>query len=216
MLYPLGRLYVKPIYSIWLRKVTGKENFPRNEPFIIALNHSSYYDTLLPYTIIIPLLNKQIHPLVNSLYWDNAIFKVIMNWGKCIPVYVENENNAEKKNKESFEKALNYLKKGHIIQIFPEGRRSYDGKLNKAYSGVAKLALKAKVPVVPIGIIGSNKVMPKGKVFPTFNRCEVKIGKPITFNEYYGKGNNIQALKKITTKIMKNIASLIGQEYNYD
>lgn len=215
MVYPIIMAVLPPVYNLWIRKISGLEHIPRNESFIIAANHSSYYDTLLPYTILIPFLNKQIHALVNSIYWDNLFFRIIIEHGKCIPVYVEKNMKSKKSNEISLKKAANYLKQGDIIQMFPEGKRSYDGSLGKAYTGIAKLAIMTKSKVVPFGIIGSDKVFPKGNFFPRFKKCEIKIGKPLKFEDYYNKQVNKNTLEQITRKIMKEIAKLTGKKYNY-
>lgn len=215
MMYSFWQLIVFPIYRMWLRKVENIGKIPKNKPFIIAANHASYYDTLLVHSILIPKLNKKIHAFVNSSYWKYPIIKSILDKGESIPVFVKKEKDAEENNKIAFEKALRYLKKGEIIQIFPEGGRSYDGKLRKGYTGIAKLALKAKVPVVPIGIIGSDKILPKGKVLPRFARCDVRIGNKIEFSRYYNKKVNEKLLWDITRNIMSQIAKLTGLEYNY-
>ena len=212
MVYPIVRLIVIPIYKLWLRKFYGLGNVPKDKPFIIAANHSSYYDTVLPHVIIIPKINKKIHALVNSRYWSNPVTKMILDLGACVPVYVKNEKNSKKKNKEAFEKALGYLKKGDPVLVFPEGKRSPDGKLQKAYTGIAKICLESKLPVLPLGIIGASKVLPKGKIFLRFKRCEAKIGKLMYFDKYK---KNDKTLEEITRKIMKEIARLIGQEYKY-
>ena len=212
MVYPIGKILAPPIYNLWVSKISGLENLPREKSFIAALNHSSYYDALLSYTIIIPILNRQMHALVNSVYWNNPFFRMIVKWGKCIPVYVDKNIKSNKKNNESSNKAISFLKQGHIIVIFPEGTRSRDGKLKKAYTGVAKLALAAKVPIIPFGIISSHEVMPKGSALPKFKRCRVKIGKPIyTKNIKPTKAN----YEKITKIVMRQIAELIGQKYNF-
>ena len=215
MVYPIIKLIVMPVYKLWLRKVQGLENLPKNGPFIIVANHSSYYDALLLHSIIIPKINKKIHALVHYNYWHNPVTRVILDWGECIPVFVKNGSKAQKKNKKAIEKAVNYLKNKGIIQIFPEGTRSSDGKLKKAYTGIARLVLEAKVPVLPTGITDSHKVLPKGKIFPRFTRCEVKIGKLMYFKEYYEKKTNKKILENITRRIMKEIAKLIGQKYNF-
>ena len=212
MVYLIGKIVIPTIYKLWLRKVNGLENLPKQGAFIIAANHSSYYDALLLHCIVIPKIDKKIHALVNSSYWSNSISAWVLEWGECIPVYVKEEKNL-KKNKNSFQRAINYLKNREIVQIFPEGTRSPNGKLKKAYTGVAKLVIKAKVPVLPMGIIGSNKVLQRGKMLPRFKRCEVKIGKVMHFNKY--KKSNKKTLEEITRQIMKEIAGLIGQKYNY-
>lgn len=215
MVYSVVKRILPPIYKLWIRKVSGIENAPKEGSFILAANHASYYDALLLHTILIPKIDKKIHALVNSLYWRYFFTRAFVEHGECIPVYVERAKYSKQKNKQAFEKALNYLKNGDIVEIFPEGKRSLNGKLQKAYSGVAKLCLKAKVPVLPVGIIGSNKVLPIGKILPRFTKCEVKIGKLMHFTKYYNKKFDDKISEKITRKIMKQIAKLIGQKYNY-
>ena len=214
MPYTISKWIIPPIYKLWLRKVEGIENIPKDKPFIVAANHSSYYDALLLPLIIVSRLDKKIHALVNSYYWKIPITGFFLDLWESIPVSVEKDKNSKEKNKKAIEKALSYLKNNELIMLFPEGTRS-DGKLKKAYTGVAKLALKSKALVLPCGIIGSNKVLPKGKIFPRFARCEVKIGKPISFEKYYNKKISNRLLEEITRSIMKQIAKLTNQKYNY-
>lgn len=215
MVYPISKLIIPPIYKIWLRKVEGVENIPIDKACIIAINHSSYFDIFVIPSILFPKLKKRMHAFVNSLYWKNIITRFILNVWQCIPVYVKKEKNAKVKNKLAFERALKYIKKEETFIIFPEGTRSHDGNLKKAYTGIAKIALKSKVPVIPVGIIGANKILPVGKILPRFKRCEVKIGKPIFFQKYYNKKITHNLLEGVTRKIMNEIAKLINQKYNY-
>jgi len=100
--------------------------------------------------------------------------------------------------------------------VYPEGTRTLTGKLQRAKTGVARLALAAKVPVLPIGLTNTFKILPKGKWIPRFGRADVNIGKLMYFDEYYGKENNKKTLRLVTTKIMKEIAKLCGQKYEFD
>ncbi|HLC61460.1 MAG TPA: lysophospholipid acyltransferase family protein [Candidatus Nanoarchaeia archaeon] len=215
MIYPFWETIVRPVYLLWTRNIRGLENLPRDRPFIVAANHSSYYDTLLVPIILIPFLGKKATALVSSKYWKIPIANYVLTHGECIPVYIGNDKDAKSKNNESLAKAARYLKKGNIIFMFPEGTRSYDGKLKKAHTGVARLALEAGMPVVPFGIIDSHRVMPKGKIFPRLKRCEVKIGKPMYFKKYYNKKINDRVLENTTRDVMKQIGKLIGQKYDY-
>lgn len=215
MVYPIGKVVIPPFYKLWLKKFEGLDNVPKDRAFIIAANHSSYYDALLLPLIIIPKIDKKIHALVNSIYWKNPVTRWFIEWGESIPVHIGKDKDSKEKNKKAFKKTLDYLKHNGIVQIFPEGTRSYDGRLKKAYTGVAKLALEAKVPVLPVGIIGANKVLPKGKMLPRFKRCEVKIGKLMSFEKYYNRKTNKKTLEEITRQVMKEIARLIGQKYHY-
>jgi len=215
MVYPISRLIISPVYRLWLRKADGRANIPKNNPFIVAANHVSYFETLLLPIIIVPETNKKIHALVNSYYWGNFFTRYFLNLWECIPVFVEKSEKDRSKNKKAFKVALNWLKKNEIIMIFPEGKRGDGRRLQKGYTGVARLALQSKAPVLPVGVIGSDKVMPKGASFPRFARCEVKIGKPMRFPQHYNKKINEKALHEVTRSIMKEIAKLIGQEYDY-
>ena len=99
--------------------------------------------------------------------------------------------------------------------IFPEGHRSYEHKLREGKTGVAKLALASHVPVIPVGIRGSSKILPRDSYFLKFKRCEVNIGKPLYFEKYYKQQNNKKALKIVTHKIMKEISKLSNYSYPY-
>jgi len=215
MVHPIAKQIVPPLCRIWLRKASGLENIPKNDTFIAAANHSSYYETLLLPSIIVSVLNKKIHALVNSYYWSKPLTRFFLNIWEQIPVFVEKEKGSKEKNNRAFEKAVSYLNKNELVMVFPEGRRNYEGKLGKGYNGVAILALKSKKPVLPIGVIDSHKVLPKGAILPRFARCEVKIGKPMYFNYHYNKTITQKNLGIITRRIMKEIAKLIGQKYNY-
>lgn len=214
MIYSISKLIIPPIYSMWIRKVEGLENIPKDRAFIVAGNHTSYFDVLLLPSIILPRSNIKMSALVNSYYWKPLFSRFFLTRWDCIPVYVEKEKDSKQKNRQALEKAISYLKQNKIMMIFPEGRRS-DGKLMKGHNGIARLALSAKVPVVPAGIIDSNKVMPKGAAFPRFKRCEVKIGKPMHFERYYNKKLTKKMLDSVTRSVMKEIAKLSNQKYNY-
>jgi len=104
MVYPIVKLTILPIYRLWTRKIEGAENIPKNKTFIIAANHSSYFDVFLIPSILLPKLNKRMHALVNSYYWNGFITRFFLNLWQCIPVYVGKEPNAKEKNKLALEK----------------------------------------------------------------------------------------------------------------
>jgi len=150
---------------------------------------------------------------VNRKFFNNAIVRTFLNWGNSIPVEVYKAPDKKQVNEKAFNNALTHLKKGEIIGIYPEGHRSKDGKLQRARNGAAKLALTANVPIVPIAITGSREVLPKGVALPKLKKCiTVTIGAPLTLKE---ASLSQQALTNSTRKIMKSIAALLGQEYNF-
>ena len=215
MVYPISKLTVFSFIRLFIKKTDGKENIIRNGPFIVACNHASFYDDFAVPSIILPIVNKNVHFYVNSYYFENYFLRKVLAWGKCIPVDTRKSKRHREINKNAFKTALSYLKKNEIVCIFPEGTRSIDGKLQKGKTGIANLAIAAKVPILPIGITGSHKILPKGKFFPRLRRCKVNIGKPLYFKEYYNKKINKKILDDATRKVMHEIAALTGQKYNY-
>lgn len=218
MVYPFSKIFLGGIIRLFTGKVIGRENLI-HPPFIVAANHSSYADDLLlPYNIAVITDNK-FNIFVNSRFYKNYFLKKFLDHFECIPVDVskdvKDEERKRKTNELAFEKAINSLKAGKIFMIFPEGGRSEDGKLKKAKVGVAKLALGARLPVIPVGIVGSYQIMPKGAKFPQFKKANIIIGKPLHFDAYYEKEKDYKVLEQVTTVIMKEIAKLINQEYKY-
>lgn len=214
MVYPIAKCTIIPFIKLWVRKINGLENLPKDKGFVVACNHGSYFDdAALPCTVM-PEINKYFHIYVNSFFFKIFFSRIILKWGRCIPVDV-GKRKPTRTNKKAFKDALNYLKKGEAVGIFPEGHRSYPDKMRQGKTGVAKLALTAKVPVIPIGIDGSRNIMPLEKFGPRFKRCTVNIGKPIYFNRYYGKEDNKKVLRSVTDKIMKRIAKLANDKYDY-
>ena len=217
MIHPIQRLIVPPLLRLmWLKEVRGIENIPKDGRFIVTPNHQSYLDDWIPPSLIVPYLDKELHMYVNSSYFKNPLSRLYLWNHKAIPVEIYGGKDRKKINEKAFKKALSYIKKGEPICIYPEGGRTKDGKLQKAKTGAARLALTAKVPILPVGIVGTRKVWPKGKAFPRIKRIvKVNIGTPLYFNKYYRKQNNKNALSNATRTIMEEIAKLIGKEYKY-
>jgi len=216
MNYILACKIAKKFISIYIKKINGLKNIPEYKAFIVAANHSSYLDDVIMPSIIGTYISKKQHNYVNSRFFKNYFLKKFLYWSGSIPVDVKKTKQSKKINENAFKSALGFLKDNEPVGIFPEGQRSVDGKLQKAKTGVAKLALTAKVPVLPIGIINSHKILPKGKLIPKFKRCViVNIGTLMYFKKYYGKENNKKILRLITDNIMKEIARLSNQEYRY-
>ena len=214
MVYPIGRLIIPPIAKLWIRNINGLENVPKDKPFIIAANHSSFLDDLATVPIVVQCINKKTHMYCSDFYYKNKLLGAVLKWAGCIPIAIETKN--KEINTRAFKLALEYLKKGEPVGLFPEGGRSVDGRLKPAKTGIAKLALTSKIPVLPMGIIGSYKVFPKGAKFPKFKKFDIKIGKLIYLDKYFGKENNKKVLKEVTTLIMKEIAKLSKQKYEFD
>jgi len=215
-----SRLFLFPIIRLFIGKIEGVKNLPRKGPFIIASNHSSFIDDIFIYYAPYYFLRRKLFVFVNSRFYKSRLLTFFLNQHNCIPVDVKKDVIDDKKRKVTndiaIDKALECLKRGNIFGVFPEGGRSKDGKLKKAKNGIAKITLLSKVLVIPIGFKGSYDIMQKGSKFPKIGKkADIIIGKPMTFEDYYGKENELSALEEISRKIMKEIAKLINEEYDY-
>lgn len=217
MIHPIQRLILPPLLKLfWIKEIKGIENIPKNGRFVVTPNHQSFFDDWIVPSVIALHLDKELHMYVNRNYFKNPLFRWYLNHHKSIPVEVHDSKDKKEVNEKAFQKALHYLKNNEPVCIYPEGHRSLDGELQKAKFGAARLAIAAKVPVLPVGIVGSREVLQKGKTFPRIKKIiKLRIGKPTYLKKYYGMENNKKVLKEATTLIMKEIAKLINKEYRY-
>jgi 1-acyl-sn-glycerol-3-phosphate acyltransferase len=112
----------------------------------------------------------------------------------------------------AFDGAIPVLKGGDMVAVYPEGTRSPDGRLYRGRTGVARLAVAAGVPIIPVGTLGTEKIQPIGQRFPAVRRgvVTVKFGKPI---ETTGRSDDRTSLRALTDEVMAEIQKLTGQEY---
>lgn len=200
--------------TVFRARVTGLENFPAEGPVIVASNHLAFLDSV----IISALMPRRVAFLAKSEYVNSpgikgkamkTLFQVI----DIIPV-----NRTDKKESmKALETALERLNEGKVFGIYPEGTRSRDGYLYKGKIGVAWLAHMTGATVVPIGLIGTDKIQKPGSNMIYPHRFTVRVGQPMTF-EKLGEGMSGKQRRQTTDQIMDAIAQLSGQprknEYN--
>lgn len=204
----LIRLILRPlIRSLWIDSVEGIENIPTSGPVVIASNHESYFDFLC-FSAACP---RPVTYLAGEVFFKKWWWRPIMKATGQIKV-----DRSSKDKSAALAAALDVLKSEGALGIFPEGTRSTDGKLQKAFTGVAKIALSAKTSVIPVGMIGTYEIMSRHDKFPKIRKCLIKIGKPIDLSDFYGKEADKDVLDNITHKIvMPAIAELTGEEYSF-
>jgi 1-acyl-sn-glycerol-3-phosphate acyltransferase len=205
--YLIGPL-ISILFKISKSEIRNYDNLPEG-PCIMAFNHSSYVDWLIVYWMFYKKFNKKIIFIGKKRLFEHWFFKHIMEFGNVICV------NQERIDKQFLISVKKSLIEGNTLGIFPEGKRSDDGKLVKAYPGITRLALIAKVPVVPVGLNGFYAILPKDKVIPKIKKVSIDIGKPIYLDEHYGKKLAEEDIENITRKIMIEIGKLINQQYDY-
>ena len=200
---PLLKLVFRP-------QAEGAENVPAEGPAILASNHLSYADWLfMPLT-----LPRRVTFVAKAEYFTTPGIK---GWFQKQFFSGSGQVPIDRSGADAAEGALNSAKKilgaGELFGIYPEGTRSHDGRLYRGKTGVARLALEMKVPVIPVAVVGTDVVAPPGKKFGSFTRPVVRFGKPLDFSRYEGLENDRFILRSITDEIMYEIMRLSGQEY---
>lgn len=210
MFYWFLKGILKPsLLALYKIRAEGLDNVLRKGPAIIAANHLSFLDSFF-----IPLVVKRrkVTYLAKADYfksWKTSWFFKGAGQISC-------ERGGGSKSEQSLQIALDILKDGNLLGIYPEGTRSPDGRLYRGRTGVARLALAAGVPVIPCGLIGTDVVMPKEAKLPKLTgRPEVRVrfGEPLDFSRFEDRQTDRLVLRSITDEIVFEIMQLSGQEY---
>ena len=203
LLGPLLRLFFRP-------RIEGLEHVPDTGAAIVAGNHLSFSDHFL----MPAMLKRRITFLAKKEYFTGPGLKgrltaAFFRSAGQIPV----DRTGKEAGQAAIREGLGVLSKGELLGIYPEGTRSHDGRLYKGKVGVAVMALKAGVPVIPCAMIGTFEAQPPGKVIPNIHPVTIRFGKPLDFSRYAGMENEKAILRAVTDEIMYAILSLSEQEY---
>lgn len=210
LLYRIGKITLGTVLLAgWRPKVEGRENVPTTGGVILAGNHLSVADEIF----LGAVLPRQISFWAKAEYFTGKGFKgwltrtVVTQLGA-----IRVERSGGRAALSAFESAIPVLQNGGIVAIFPEGTRSPDGRLYRGRTGVVRLALAAGVPVVPVGILGTDKVQPIGARVPRLKpgAITIRFGQPMDFR---GRTADLAGLREMTNELMAEIQKLTGQEY---
>ncbi|WDZ89283.1 1-acyl-sn-glycerol-3-phosphate acyltransferase [Nocardiopsis sp. HUAS JQ3] len=212
MFYWVVKAILGPVLAVlWQPRAEGVENVPRRGPAIMVSNHLSFSDHFFG-----PLpLPRKITFLAKAEYFTGTGVKGLLSRAFFTGVgQIPIDRSGGKASEAALRTGLRVLKRGDLLGIYPEGTRSPDGKLYRGRTGVARLALEAKAPVVPMAMINLEKIMPPGRTVPKLGvRPKVKFGKPLDFSRYHGMEKDPRVLRAITDEIMYALMELSGQEY---
>ncbi|KSU54195.1 acyl-phosphate glycerol 3-phosphate acyltransferase [Microbacterium enclense] len=203
--YVLGRSLIAPLArAIYRPRVEGRDNVPRTGPVIFASNHLSFIDS-----IAIPVAApRPVHFMAKAAYFEKWASRQFFTAIGAIPV----ERGAGQKALDALDQQRAFLDDGRAVALYPEGTRSLDGRLYKGRTGVAFLALQTGAPVVPVGLLGTDEVMPVGAKFPsTSPRITVRFGTPLDLSPH-GPASSGRARRGATDEIMAAIHALSEQE----
>lgn len=200
---PMAVALIRPTFRV---KVVGRRNIPKAGAAILASNHLSALDH-----VVLPMATRRtIVNISKSEHFTKPVKAWFMRqWG-----VIKLERG--KGDQAAMDAARKALAEGNLFCIYPEGTRSLDGKLHKGHTGVARLALEMRVPIIPCAMVGTFEAKPKGGKTKYFSKTAAIIGAPMDFSRYWGMHNDKEVCRKVTDDVMQALAKLSGQEYVHE
>ncbi len=186
------------------------ENIPASGGAILAANHQSVVDS-----VFLPLMvNRPVTFSAKAEYFT-ASGPMARVWAYYLRStnQLRMDRDGPRAAQDTLEAALALLQQGQLFGIYPEGTRSPDGRLYRGRPGVGWLALKSGLPVIPVALSGTRKVLPPGRIIPRPGRIGVTIGKPLAIPPELFDAPPGKARRQIADQVMTAIQQLSGQEY---
>lgn len=199
---------IKAVFRPW---IVGRRNVPATGAAILASNHLSVSDS-----VFLPLMiDRPMTFLAKSDYFTGRGIKgwatrMFMKATGQIPI----DRSGGKASEASLNTGLQVLGRGDLLGIYPEGTRSPDGRLYRGRTGIARMALEAKVPVVPVVMVDTDQIMPIGSRLPRIGRVGMIIGEPLDFSRFEGFEGDRYVLRSVTDEIMVALQRLGAQRYD--
>ncbi len=207
MAYWIVKYLLTPIFRFFFRvRVEGLEHVPTTGGAILAGNHLAVFDSFF-----LPLvLRRRITFVAKAEYFEDPKTAWFFRAVGQIPI----KRGGGSASQRALESAKEVLDDGQVFGIYPEGTRSPDGRLYKGHTGVARLALQSKVPVVAVACVGTREAQTPGQVIPrVFMPITIRFSRPLDFSRYQDRADDPLVLRQITDEIMFELKDLGGQEY---
>jgi 1-acyl-sn-glycerol-3-phosphate acyltransferase len=205
--YEIAKLLTVPARRLLVRvRIEGIENLPAEGPAILAANHLSFFDSVL----LMFDLPRQVRMLGKAEYTDRRITRWLFVGAGMIPVRRANIGDTSSALRE----VEAVLEQGDAIGVFPEGTRSRDGLLHRGHSGAAHLAITTGAPLIPVGLVGTDQILPTGSsIVRPFRTATIRIGAPIGLAELGVTRSTNRARRVVTEELMRHIRQLSRQGY---
>jgi len=195
----------RPLLNILFSwKVEGRENIPLTGPLILITNHVHLLD---PFFLVFSF-PRWINFMAKEELFRSPFLRPWLRWAGSLSI---RRGGKIREKQKMLKSARNALEKGFILGMFPEGGRSRDGKLRKGKPGSAVIASKTNVPLLPVGIVGTDKIKGISWLWKRLG-IVVNIGKPFKLPPNYSKMSKSQ-MQLLTTQLMREIAALLPPEY---
>lgn len=196
------------IHTLCRPTITGLENVPAEGPFIVASNHLSFLDSI----IIQAICPRPVAFFAKAEYFTTPGLK-----GRAMKAFFESvgsipvERGEQAASVAALDALVDLLEDGQGVGIYPEGTRSRDGRLYRGRTGVGWLALSTGAPVVPVGLVGTERLQPAGsnRIIP--RKFTLTVGEPLQF-DHVGRKHPLPQRRQATDAIVDAIAAITGQE----
>ncbi|MGH3319292.1 MAG: lysophospholipid acyltransferase family protein [Streptosporangiaceae bacterium] len=205
------RILLGPFLRMFRPWADGLENVPREGPAILASNHLSFSDSFFM-PVLVP---RRVTFFAKQEYFTGSGLKGLATRAFFSSIgQVPLDRSGGAASGAALRTGLRILRRGDLLGIYPEGTRSPDGRLYRGKTGIARLAVEARVPVVPCAMIDTRRLQPPGRLLPKLGiRPGVRFGKPLDFSRYEGMETDRLVLRAVTDEIVYALMKLSDQEY---
>ncbi len=212
MLYWVVKALLGPILTVvWRPRAEGVCHVPRSGAALMVGNHLSSFDHLfgpLPLSRKITFLAKQ------EYFTGTGVRGSAKRWFFRAMGTVPVDRSGGAAGEDALRAGLWALDQGRLLGVYPEGTRSPDGRLYRGKTGVARLVLRSRAPVIPMAMTNCDRIMAARRLVPRIRiRPAVRYGAPLDFSRYHGMEHDPLVLRAITDEIMYTLMELSGQEY---
>ena len=204
LLGPILRLFFRP-------EAEGLEHIPKSGGAILASNHLAVSDSFFM-PLVIP--GRRVTFIAKQEYFTGTGVKgTLKRWFFTGMGQIPMDRSGGTAAQASLDTGVRLLREGNLLGIYPEGTRSPDGRLYKGKTGIARMALEAGVPIIPVAMFGTDVANPIGSKMWKPTKIRVKFGEPLDFSRYEGLGGDRFVERSITDEVMYALMELSGQEY---
>nr|MDO8114340.1 lysophospholipid acyltransferase family protein [Candidatus Sigynarchaeota archaeon] len=189
-------------------EIYGSENVPpEGKAAVVCANHQSLFDPVIYCVTFAHYSRRRIHVMGKEEMFTVPLIQSYIKWCYAFPVKRGEHDEA------AYQKALDFLRQGELVGMYPEGTTNLgEYGFLEPKTGAARMAIDAKVPILPVGITGVERILPRSQNFPNLSeKLTVKIGEPITIHEKFFDKKDIghDDLKKIMDLVMEKIKGLL-------
>nr|WP_225955393.1 lysophospholipid acyltransferase family protein [Kibdelosporangium phytohabitans] len=208
----MKHILLGPVLKLFFRPTAeGLENIPKSGGAILASNHLAVSDSFFM-PLVIPK-RRVTFPAKLEYFTEKGLKGAFKKWFFTGMGQIPIDRTGGSAAQAALDTGIRLLREGHLLGIYPEGTRSPDGRLYKGKTGLARIALEAGVPIIPVAMVGTDIANPIGSKMWKPTKIRVKFGEPLDFSRYEGLSGDRFVERSITDEVMYALMELSGQEY---